>query len=148
MLRLWGKTDRCQSAFLTCDEPLLICSAMHEDAQFRVQRLMQETGTPRDRCRCLVGILAGMRRWWTEGLGKTEGPEHQIQVTGAGKKYGFLGMVGACRVDGRTGCKMRDDEMRCAKGDEEGRKGEMRLVWNEMKMVVGQVSEVVLSIDA
>lgn len=29
-----------------------------------------------------------------------------------------------------------------------GRKGEMRLVWNEMKMDVEQVSEVELSIDA
>lgn len=29
-----------------------------------------------------------------------------------------------------------------------GRKGEMKLVWNEMKMDVEQVSEVELSIDA
>lgn len=41
MLRLWGKTDKCQSAFVTSDGTLLILSAaMHEYAQFRVQRLI------------------------------------------------------------------------------------------------------------
>lgn len=109
MLRLWGKTDRCQSAFLTCDEPLLICSAMHEDAQFRVQRLMHETGTPRDRCRCLVGILAGMRRWWTEGLEdrSTKGPE-------LARNMGLLGWL--ARAEWEVELVAKCEMMRCAKG--------------------------------
>lgn len=79
---------------------------MHEDAQSRVQRRMHETGTPRDKCRCLVGILAGMRRWRTaEGL-----KDRSTKRTGAGKKYGLLGWLVRTEVGGRTGCKMRDDE--------------------------------------
>lgn len=60
---------------------------------------------------------------------------------------GLVGwMVGRWRAVGRTGCEVRDDEG-CYE-EMKGRKGEMRLVWNEMKMDVEQVSEVELSIDA
>lgn len=36
-------------------------------------------------------------------------------------------------------CRVREDDE--CEGEEVGRKGEMRLVWKEMKAVVGQVSE-------
>lgn len=58
-------------------------------------------------------------------------------------------MVGWWACDGRVvklvaKCEM----MRSAKGGKKEGEGEMRLVWKEMKMVVEQVSEVELSIDA
>lgn len=46
---------------------------------------------------------------------------------------------GECVVE-LVGCRVRDDEKCEGESKKEG-KGEMRLVWEEMKMDVGQVSE-------
>lgn len=53
---------------------------------------------------------------------------------------GFLdGWFGGECVVELVGCRVRDDDE--CEGEKVERKGEMRLVWKEMKAVVGQVSE-------